>query len=628
MSSRVVAVVVTWNRTTLLERVLRAVDAQTRRPDEVVVVDNASTDATPELLARLGEELTVPLTVRRLGTNTGGAGGFADGIRTAVARGADLLWLMDDDGVPPPACLADLLPHTDRYDLLGPAVLAEHDPTRLCFPIRLPGTARVVHGLEDVERAAGAGLLEGVVIPFNGVLVTRDLAERIGVPREEFFIWGDDVEYLWRARRAGARVATVVASRFRHPATDDLGTPMAFGRTTYNHSPSDLKHYCMVRNNVTNLREYVGLLGVAAFLLKTLWFYSLTRPQRARLRLSAEALLAAVRGDFTGHRRFLAGPAAVPGEAPPSPSALPETVAVVIVTYNRADLLTRCLDGLAASTRRPDAVVVVDNASTDHTRAVLESREDLPLQVVHSAENLGGAGGFHLGVRTAYVAGHDRIWLMDDDVVPGPTCLEVLLAHPGPALVAVREDREGRLCEKAATDFDLRNPLAVRPKRATVESTYRTRAAMPAEVTVENVAFEGFLVHRRVVAAVGLPDPGFFIFYDDADFAVRARRAGFTIRALRDAVLVRQLGFDQQHDTGSWKGYYMYRNLFVVLQRHGENPLVRRKPWLIALGVLATAGARGRRAEAHNVWRAVRDAPALARTTPPPAPGDPASRPA
>jgi GT2 family glycosyltransferase len=193
------------------------------------------------------------------------------------------------------------------------------------------------------------------------------------------------------------------------------------------------------------------------------------------------------------------------------------------------------------------------------------------------------------------------------------------MSHPGPALLAVREDLRGRLCEKAATDFDLRNPLALRPKRATVESTYRTREAMPAEVVVENVAFEGFMVHRRVVDAVGLPDPGFFIFYDDADFAVRARRAGFTVLALRDAVLVRQLDFDQQHDTGSWKGYYMYRNLFVVHQRYGENVLVRQKPWVLALGVLVVAGARGRRDEVRNVWRAARDAPALARTTPPPA---------
>jgi rhamnopyranosyl-N-acetylglucosaminyl-diphospho-decaprenol beta-1,3/1,4-galactofuranosyltransferase len=212
---------------------------------------------------------------------------------------------MDDDGQPRPDCLSLLLPHVDRYDFLGPAVVAEHDERRLCFPIRIPRSARVVHELADVEAAARHGMLEEVVIPFNGVLVSRDLVERIGLPREEFFIWGDDVEYLWRARRAGARVATVVKSRFLHPATDDLGTPMAFGRTTYNHSPSELKHYCMVRNNVTNLREYVGVLGVLAFLVKTVWFYLFTRPQPARLELSREALVAALRKDFTGHERFI-----------------------------------------------------------------------------------------------------------------------------------------------------------------------------------------------------------------------------------------------------------------------------------------------------------------------------------
>jgi len=304
--ARTVAVVVTWNRSGLLARVLRAIDAQTQRPDDVVVVDNASTDDTSEVLERLAGELTVAPTVVRMERNTGGAGGFRAGMERARDSGADLFWLMDDDGVPPQDCLATLLTYADRYDFLGPAVVAEGDPRRLCFPIRVPGTARVVHDLGDVERAAVDGVLEGVVIPFNGVLVTRDLVERIGVVRAEFFIWGDDVEYLWRARRAGARVATIVPSHFLHPATDDLGTPMMFGRTTYNHSPSDLKHYCMVRNNITNLREYVGRLGVLAFLVKTAWFYTLTKRHPGRLRVSADAAHAAWRGDFTGHERFLA----------------------------------------------------------------------------------------------------------------------------------------------------------------------------------------------------------------------------------------------------------------------------------------------------------------------------------
>jgi rhamnopyranosyl-N-acetylglucosaminyl-diphospho-decaprenol beta-1,3/1,4-galactofuranosyltransferase len=312
-----------------------------------------------------------------------------------------------------------------------------------------------------------------------------------------------------------------------------------------------------------------------------------------------------------------------PGAARPPRPPGGETVAVVIVTYNRADLLARCLAGLAALDRPPDRVIVVDNASTDHTTQVLDAVTDLPLSVIASEVNDGGAGGFHRGMRAAYDEGHDRIWLMDDDVVPAPGCLGVLMAHPGPALMAVREDLDGRLCEKAATVFDLRNPLAIRPKRQTVDERYPTRAAMPEEVPVQNVAFEGFMVHRRVVDAVGLPDPGFFIFYDDVDFAVRVRNAGFPIMALRDAVLVRQLDFDQQHDMQSWKGYYMYRNLFVVHLRYGENVLVRLKPYLIALLVLLLAPLRGGRAEAGNVLRAIRTAPVLARNRPPHPPGEP-----
>jgi GT2 family glycosyltransferase len=285
-----------------------------------------------------------------------------------------------------------------------------------------------------------------------------------------------------------------------------------------------------------------------------------------------------------------------------------ESVAVVVVTYNRADLLVGMLDGLAAQTRPADAVIVIDNASTDHTRAVLDARTDLPLQITTSPDNLGGAGGFHLGMLQAYDAGHDRILLMDDDVVPAPDFLEVMAAHPGPCQMAVREDTTGALVEKAALRFDLDNPLAIKPKTASVDSTYASREEMPAEVEVENVAFEGFMVRREVIAAIGLPDPSFFIFYDDVDFAVRARNAGYPIVCLRDAVLVRQLDFNQQHALDGWKGFYMYRNLFVVHFRYGSNLLVRLKPWLIVLMVVLLSPLRGGRGEAVNVIKAIRSA--------------------
>jgi len=293
-----------------------------------------------------------------------------------------------------------------------------------------------------------------------------------------------------------------------------------------------------------------------------------------------------------------------------------ESVAVVIVTYNRADLLARLLEGLAALERPADAVIVVDNASTDHTPEVLAASTLGGLQVIRSETNIGGAGGFHDGVRAAYRQGFDRIWLMDDDVVPAPDSLTVLLARDEACLTTVREDLSGALVEKAATRFDLDHAWAIRPKRGMVETAYPSRAAMPETVVVENVAFEGFMMRREVIDRIGLPDPSFFIFYDDVDFALRARRAGHTIHAVRDAVLVRQLDFSQQHDLSGWKGYYMYRNLFAVHFRYGATRLVRAKPWLIAVAVVLLSPLRGGRREARNVTHALRSASGM-RAIPP-----------
>jgi rhamnopyranosyl-N-acetylglucosaminyl-diphospho-decaprenol beta-1,3/1,4-galactofuranosyltransferase len=290
-----------------------------------------------------------------------------------------------------------------------------------------------------------------------------------------------------------------------------------------------------------------------------------------------------------------------------------ESVAVVVVTYNRADLLGRMLDGLAAQTHEPDAVIVVDNASEDHTRKVLDAHQGLHLQRIHLDENTGGAGGFRAGVQAACEQGFDRIWLVDDDVVPAPDCLEVLMSHDEACLMSVREDIRGHLVEKAAVNFDLDHAWAVRPKRDSVETRYGDRHAMPELVELHNVAFEGFLVRREVVEAVGLPDDEFFIFYDDVDFAMRARRAGYRIWAVRDAVLVRQLDFDQKLALDTWKGYYMYRNLFVIHFRYGANALVRAKPYAISAAVVVLSPLRGGRREARNVIRAVRDARSMRR---------------
>ena len=301
---RIVAVVVTFNRLELLQRLMSRL-GEIDGLAEVLVLDNASTDGTAQWLRDRTTTGEVPMSARSLPTNRGGAGGFHDGLAWALDREADLVWLMDDDGLPDPDCLTRLLEHQGDLDFWGPLVVDEADAGRLVFPIRLPGGTRVVHALDDVRAAARDGRIDGIVIPFNGVLVTKELVDRIGLPREEFFIWGDDHEYRLRAEESGARVATVVDACVRHPSVGNLGTPMMFGLTTYNDSPSDLKHYCMARNNLVNLRDYRGPLHALAFVVKTLWFYTFTRPSLGRVRLSLRAMRAGIAGDFDGHRRYL-----------------------------------------------------------------------------------------------------------------------------------------------------------------------------------------------------------------------------------------------------------------------------------------------------------------------------------
>ena len=156
-----------------------------------------------------------------------------------------------------------------------------------------------------------------------------------------------------------------------------------------------------------------------------------------------------------------------------------------------------------------------------------------------------------------------------------------------------------------------------RPSNATTSISTSGGIASRDPYVVSTLAVLGLIAsglrRSKVVASVGLPDPQFFIFYDDADFALRARKAGFRIWAVRDAVLVRQLPFSQKHALETWKGFYMYRNLFVVHFRHGENALVRAKPYAITAAVVALSPLRGGRAEAGNVIRAIRGARAMQR---------------
>src|SRR4051812_18012026 len=96
-----------------------------------------------------------------------------------------------------------------------------------------------------------------------------------------------------------------------------------------------------------------------------------------------------------------------------------ERVCAVVVTFNRKKLLVECLRGLLAQTRPLDHLIVINNASTDGTADMLAA-EFPELDVVHLPSNVGGAGGFHAGMKWARENGFDWTWVMDDDVAPFP----------------------------------------------------------------------------------------------------------------------------------------------------------------------------------------------------------------
>lgn len=205
---RVVAVVVAHDRRELLLACLRALAEQKRPVDLVVVVDNASHDGSADAAVTLAHELDLPVDVIRLVRNTGGAGGFAAGLARAVAgHAADRVWLMDDDTIPTPTALGELLAVDERYQWLGgarPAVTA----SRVVWtdgrdhPMNTP-RRRPLARTADQRLAARAGAVPVRSSSFVSMLVDASAVRRHGLPVADYFLWNDDFEYSTRLLRHG-----------------------------------------------------------------------------------------------------------------------------------------------------------------------------------------------------------------------------------------------------------------------------------------------------------------------------------------------------------------------------------------------------------------------------------------
>ena len=299
------AVVVTFNRKALLLNCLNALKAQTHPLTHIVVIDNASTDGTADFLGEHGWTNNDVFTLITLPENMGGAGGFHEGIKYAFEQGFDYIWLMDDDGVPANDCLARLFPFATENNYLGPLVLDIKQPNKFCFPIRLPSTLKRLDTLADLKALEIKEKIDGIVIPFNGILLSSKVVEKVGFPLKEYFIWGDDMEYTARMKKYGVEIASIVDAYFYHPKDESLGTPMFFNKLHFNDTPSKLKLYCMCRNAISNHKKYSSYLHVSAFILKTLWFYLFTKPSFSKLSIAVRGVFHGIMGDFSHHKDYL-----------------------------------------------------------------------------------------------------------------------------------------------------------------------------------------------------------------------------------------------------------------------------------------------------------------------------------
>ena len=263
-----------------------------------------------------------------------------------------------------------------------------------------------------------------------------------------------------------------------------------------------------------------------------------------------------------------------------------EMVCAVVVTHRRRDELAKSLDVLSTQSRMVDHLLVVDN-DADQRVADLVSAQPVPTTYIGSRRNLGGAGGFALGMLHALALGADWVWLADDDGRPRDS--EVLatllrcahrndLAEVSPMVCAL--DDPDRLA------FPLRRGLVWRRSVAELRTEGPDQDLLPGIASL----FNGALFSARAIEAVGVPDLRLFVRGDEVDVHRRLVRSGLPFGTCLDTVYLHPCGTEEfkpilagrmhtQYPDDSAKRFFTYRNRGYLLSQPGLRRL-QLQEWL------------------------------------------------
>lgn len=250
----------------------------------------------------------------------------------------------------------------------------------------------------------------------------------------------------------------------------------------------------------------------------------------------------------------------------------PVDVVAVVVTWNRAELLSRSLSAILAQSAAPSRVIVVDNASTDLTAGMLAATFAGRVDVLTLARNVGGAGGFAAGIVRALETDPDAVWLMDDDTVPEPGALEALLdmrrAYPGPAPAIVAS----RVVWTDGLDHPMNTPRA-KPGARRAE---RLAAAAVLGTPIRSASFVSILCAAEVLRERGLPEVDYFLWNDDFEFTTRLLRGRRGLLCRASVVHHHTKSFGGTDADPGDRFFYEVRNkIWMFTRGTGLNPAER-----------------------------------------------------
>lgn len=237
---------------------------------------------------------------------------------------------------------------------------------------------------------------------------------------------------------------------------------------------------------------------------------------------------------------------------------------IVIVTFNRLQLLKECLNAAMSQTKPVNKIYVIDNCSTDGTKEYLDEQESSLLTILHSDKNLGGAWGFYQGVKLCHEHGdYDYLLLIDDDAILAPDCIEKLIGaaelNPGFPAISTSVFVKGKIDTGHRCNFSPRlfARLSFVPEKEYGKGTFMCDTA----------TFCGLAVKKSTVNEIGLPTADFFIWFDDVEYSARINKLGKILNVC-DAKINHKTAVPFSKPQIGWKSYYGYRNILVMTKWH------------------------------------------------------------